>query len=122
MKPFEALNEMRPYQINERIRARAFRGERLTMAVVDLDPGAFLPEHRHENEQLGFILSGSMSFRIGSDTRELRAGDTYVIPSNVPHEATVGPDGCTAVDVFAPVRADWEKLPRLDATPSTRWP
>lgn len=119
---FVALGDLRPYRINQGIHARAIRGERMTLAVVDLEPNSTLPEHHHENEQLGFLLSGSMTFRIGSDVRELEAGDTYVIPSHVPHEAKVGPDGCTAVDVFAPVREDWEKLPRLDAAPSTRWP
>ncbi len=31
------------------------------------------------------------------------------------------PDGCTAVDVFAPPRADWEKLERPDPFPPD-WP
>ena len=92
------------------------------MAVVDLDPDIALPEHRHENEQLGFILSGSMTMHIGGEVRTLRAGDTYTIPSNVPHDASAGPEGCTVVDVFAPIRADWEKLEHTEPAASTRWP
>ena len=118
---FRPLADLRPYQLREGVFARAIKGERVSLAVVDLEPGSTVPEHSHENEQLGFIVQGSMTFTIGGDKRELSAGDTYVIPSNVPHDAIAGPDGCTAVDVFAPVRADWEKLPRPDPSPG-RWP
>ena len=93
----------------------------MTLAIVDLAPNAVVSEHRHENEQLGFILQGSMTFTIGGEKRELRAGDTYVIPSNTRHDALAGPDGCTAVDAFTPPRADWEKLERPDPFPPD-WP
>jgi quercetin dioxygenase-like cupin family protein len=70
---------------------------------------------------MGFVVRGSMTMRIGDDMRELHAGDTYVIPSQVEHGAAAGPEGCTATDVFAPVRADWERAERLDPHPA-EWP
>ncbi|HEY0831715.1 MAG TPA: cupin domain-containing protein [Candidatus Dormibacteraeota bacterium] len=118
---FRPLAALRPYELREGVFARAIKGERMSLAVVDLEPGSTVPEHSHENEQLGFILQGSMTFTIGGDKRELSAGDTYVIPSNVPHDAVAGTGGCTAVDVFAPLRADWEKLPRPEPSPP-HWP
>jgi unsaturated pyranuronate lyase len=118
---FRPLAGLRPYHLREGVTARALKGERMTMAVVDLEPNSTVPLHSHENEQLGFILQGSMSFTVGGEKRELRAGDTYVIPRNVPHVAVAGSEGCTAVDVFAPVRADWEKLDRPDPFPPD-WP
>jgi quercetin dioxygenase-like cupin family protein len=121
VKTFESIGDLRPYAVFEGITARAVGGDRMTFAVVDLEPGAALPEHHHENEQMGLVISGTITMRIGSDKRELHAGDTYVIPSDVPHDAHTGPEGATVVDVFAPIRADWEKLPRLDPTPGI-WP
>ncbi|MDQ2942835.1 MAG: cupin domain-containing protein [Candidatus Dormibacteraeota bacterium] len=121
MKTFDSLRDIRPHALREGITARAVEGERMTMAVVDLDPGAVLPEHHHENEQLGFIIAGTMTMRIGGEKRELHAGDTYAIPSDVPHDAVAGPDGATVADVFAPVRADWREMKRTDAAPG-RWP
>jgi quercetin dioxygenase-like cupin family protein len=59
--------------------------------------------------------------RIGTEERELQAGDTYNIPSHVSHDAVAGPDGATVVDVFVPVREDWKKLDRLDPA-EPRWP
>jgi len=119
--PFESLNNIRPHQLGQGITARAIESERMTIAVVDLDPGAVLPEHHHENEQLGFVIAGSITMRIGTDKRELNAGDMYTIPSDVPHDAVAGPEGSTVADVFAPPRADWRDIARLDPVPG-RWP
>jgi quercetin dioxygenase-like cupin family protein len=118
---FRPIAEIRPHTLRDGVTARALTGERMTLAIVDLDPGSSVPEHHHENEQVGFILRGSMVFTIGGEKRDLVAGDTYVIPSNVPHDAVAGSQGCTAVDAFAPSRADWEKLERRDPFPPD-WP
>lgn len=121
MSTFHRLRDIRPHAIREGITARAVEGDRMTLAVVDLEPDAVLPEHHHEPEQLGFVIAGIITMRIGTEKRELHAGETYTIPSNVPHDAKAGPQGCTVADVFAPVRADWANLKRLDASPP-RWP
>jgi quercetin dioxygenase-like cupin family protein len=99
-------------------------GERITLAVVELDPGAVVAEHAYENEQLGIVLQGSMSFRVGDEVREFGPGGTWTIPSNTPHEATAGPDGAVVVDVFAPPRDDWAALEALEALEPRppRWP
>ncbi|HVS50351.1 MAG TPA: cupin domain-containing protein [Candidatus Dormibacteraeota bacterium] len=119
--PFESVNNIRPHQLGQGINARAIEAERMTIAVIDLDPGADLPEHHHENEQLGFVIAGSITMRIGTEQRELHPGDMYAIPSDVPHEALAGPEGCTVADVFAPPRADWRDMKRSDPVPG-RWP
>jgi len=121
MSTFESLRNIPPHAIRDGIIARVVNGDRLTMAVVDLTPNVTLPEHHHENEQLGFVITGVITMRIGSEKRELHPGDTYFIPSHVPHEALAGPDGCTVTDVFAPIRADWSELKRLNPEPG-RWP
>jgi quercetin dioxygenase-like cupin family protein len=112
---------MRPYKIWGSAVARAVNGERLTMALIDLDPSTLVPEHHHDNEQLGFVVQGSVTMVIDGDERELGVGETYSIRSNVPHSARTGPEGATVVDIFAPVRADWEKVQRLNPSPG-RWP
>ena len=121
MSAFDELSELRPLPIWEGIIARSVEGERITMAIVELDPGAVAAEHRHENEQLGIVLSGSLTFRIGDETREIGAGATYRIPPDTLHEATAGADGAVVIDVFAPPRADWLALEPLERRPP-RWP
>ena len=121
MSTFLELHRIRPHVLREGVHARAVTGERMTLAVVDLEPDATVPEHKHENEQLGFVISGTLTMRIGSEERELHAGDTYTIPSNVPHEATAGSEGATVVDAFAPLRADWADLERGEPSRG-HWP
>jgi len=108
-------------QVWDTVIARAIHGDRQSLAVVELDPNALVPEHQHENEQLGMVISGTLTFRIADETRELGPGDTWTIPSNVPHEVTAGPVGAVVIDVFAPVRADWEELEHSKPR-QPRWP
>ena len=121
MSAFERIEQMAPLPVWQGIAARMVSGERLTLAVVELDPGAVVAEHAHENEQLGLLLHGSMAFRIGDEERELGPGDTWTIPSSTPHEAVAGPEGAVVIDVFAPPRDDWAALEPLAAR-LPRWP
>lgn len=110
-----------PFRVADGVVARSVDGERVAFAVVELEPATVVPEHSHDNEQLGLVLSGSVSFRLGDDTRELAAGGTWRIPPNMPHEVHAGPEGAVVVDVFAPPREDWAALERIGGhTP--RWP
>ncbi len=110
MSAFRDLPGIPPLPIWDGIVARAVVGREMTLAIVELDPGAVAVEHAHRNEQLGLVLSGTMTFRIGDETREIGPGMTYDIPADVVHMATAGPDGCVVIDVFAPPRHDWEGL------------
>jgi quercetin dioxygenase-like cupin family protein len=121
MSTFQPLPNLRPVVLADGVTARAVNGERMTMAVVDLEPNAVVAEHRHENEQLGFVIRGSITMRIGDEMLELHAGDTYTIPSNVEHGAAAGPDGATVTDVFAPIRADWGDKEHVEPHPGD-WP
>ena len=121
MSAFDDLKRLGPQDIWERVSVRAVHGERITLGVVELEPNAHVPEHRHENEQLGIVLSGLMTFRVKDETRDLGPGETWTIPANVPHEATAGPEGAVVLDVFAPTRADWSQFaPQPPREP--RWP
>jgi quercetin dioxygenase-like cupin family protein len=88
---------------------------------VELAPGATVPEHRHAHEQLGMCIEGSITFTVDGERRELGPGGTWRIGSDLPHDAVAGPDGAVVVDIFSPVRADWDALPRSVPRPP-RWP
>lgn len=120
MDPLRDLSELELQQIWDGVAARAVHGERLTLAIVELDSHSVVPEHSHDHEQLGVVLRGSVTFRVGNEKRDLQAGGTWRIPSNVPHEVRAGPDGAVVVDVFAPTRDDWHERERLERRPW--WP
>ena len=121
MTAFRSIRDIAPLELAPGRAARAFAGERMTVAVVDLEPNAVAPEHHHENEQIGFVISGSLKFKVGEEERDLRAGDTYTIASNVTHRGVAGPDGATVCDVFVPIRAEWAQLKPKEPT-RPNWP
>lgn len=121
MSAFAKLSDLETLPIWDGVLGRAVQGAHITMGVLELEPHSVVPEHRHDNEQLGIVLRGSMTFTIGGEQRELTAGDTYTIPSNVPHGVTTGADGAVVIDVFSPVRQDWSRFePQPPRAP--RWP
>jgi quercetin dioxygenase-like cupin family protein len=121
MSAYLKISEVGPLAIWTGALARAVQGAHITMALVELSPDSIVPEHHHHNEQLGIVLKGSMVFTIGGERRELVAGDTYVIPCDVPHDVVAGPEGAVAIDVFSPVRADWAKFETGPPQPPS-WP
>jgi quercetin dioxygenase-like cupin family protein len=118
---FGDLSSFDVQRIWEGVHGRVVHGDRITMGVIELDANSVVPEHRHENEQLGMCLAGSLAFRVADESRELGPGETWSIPGNVPHEVHVGPDGAVVIDVFAPTRDDWREAPSVESR-ALRWP
>lgn len=122
MSVFTALADLDPQPLGPGVLARALHGERSSFLYAELEPGQALAEHAHDNEQLGMLLRGSMVFRVGDEVREVRAGDAWTIPADVPHEVQrTGEDGAVVIESFAPARADWLALDRIEPRP-LRWP
>ena len=121
MNVYQAVAKLKPTKVWDGVLARVVNGDRLSIGFVDIDPNAQVPENTHENEQVGFVLRGSVTMVVEGQSRELRVGETYTIASQVPHSAKAGADGVSVVDVFAPVRADWKTKPTVEPFPG-RWP
>lgn len=88
---------------------RLISTERMMLAQVFLDKGCIVPQHSHENEQLTYILSGTLRFFLGEDESEVvdvGAGEVLHLPSWLPHKAEALEDTLD-VDIFCPPRQDW---------------
>jgi quercetin dioxygenase-like cupin family protein len=105
----------------ETVRGRRIQGERLTLTVVELAPNAVVPEHRHEQEQLGMVITGEVDFTVDGETRHLGPGGTWRCLSFKPHQVTAGPDGAVVLDIFNPVRDDWDDRAIVEGS-VPRWP
>jgi quercetin dioxygenase-like cupin family protein len=81
-------------------------GQEIMLARVLMKKGCIVPEHRHHNEQLTYVLEGALKFWIDGREIVVHAGETLCIPSNMPHRAEALED-TVDLDVFAPPRADW---------------
>ncbi len=103
------------------VRARRVVGERITLAVVEIDPSSIVPVHQHEAEQVGIVIQGDVEITIGAETRHVVAGGGWRILSGLPHGVTAGPDGAVIIEAFNPVRSDWDGLPVIDGS-TFGWP
>ena len=106
---FFRWEDMPKETVNELLDRRLVTGERIMLAHVYIKKGCIVPRHRHENEQLTYILEGALRFWLGEEPGEeriVRAGEVLVIPSNVLHKAEALEDTLD-LDVFSPPRQDW---------------
>jgi quercetin dioxygenase-like cupin family protein len=81
-------------------------GDKLMLARVIMKRGAHVPLHHHHNEQVTYILEGSLKFAVDGKEIIVRAGEVLCIPPNMPHEAWALEDTID-LDVFDPPRQDW---------------
>lgn len=100
--------ERAPKELAPGVVARTFWGERMLMAVVDLDPGAVVPLHSHPHEQCGIVLAGRLELTVAGESRWLEPGEVYVIPGGVEHSARAGEAPTRVLDVFSPVREEYK--------------
>ena len=68
-----------------------------------------MPGHSHPYEQTGYLLSGKIMLRIGSEVHEMKPGDSWCIPADVEHRADILEDSA-ALEIFSPPREDYLKF------------
>ena len=96
-------------ELKDGVQRRFVSTERMMIAHIDFDEGAVVPRHEHENEQLTYILEGTLRFWLGDDESQVvdvHAGEVLHIPSWVPHRAEAL-ERTLDCDIFCPPRQDW---------------
>ena len=88
------------------VRRTLTEGERMMLIEVTLAQGTVVPLHTHPHEQIGYLASGRLLWELGDERRELAAGDSWLVPSNVPHQVTAL-DPSVAIDIFSPPREEY---------------
>ncbi|HJX61560.1 MAG TPA: cupin domain-containing protein [Dehalococcoidia bacterium] len=88
------------------VRRTLTEGERMMLIEVTLAQGAVVPPHTHPHEQIGYLASGRLLFEVGDERRELTAGDSWLVPSNVSHQVTAL-EPSVAIDIFSPPREEY---------------
>ena len=85
-------------------------GKNMNVLHWNMADGSVVGLHTHPQEQFGYVIKGGFHLTIGDKTYELREGDAYLVPADVPHEF-VAVGETEAIDVFAPVKTEfpWDK-------------
>ena len=101
-------NDIAEQRVNENITRKMFWGENIMVTRWELAPNTALPVHDHVSEQVTMVQEGSVTLVFpGEEKVTLRSGDMLVIPPSKPHGVEVGPQGCTVMDLFSPLRQDF---------------
>ena len=90
------------------VKIRTFWGKEMLLSLVDVDANTTIPMHSHLHEQAGTIISGELEITISGEKRVFKKGDTYIIPGNVQHEAVTGNKPVQVLDIFSPVREEYQ--------------
>lgn len=72
-------------------------GASASLWLVEMGPNARGPEHAFVSEVLWTLTAGTAEVTVAGETSQVGAGDTAVLPADVPRTWTAGPDGFTAL-------------------------
>ncbi len=81
-------------------------GESIMMAHVKLDEGAITKPHRHDFEEILYVVSGRWRVSFGGREFVLEANQSLVIPANVEHSSVAEAD--TVAIACTNHRPEWE--------------
>ena len=93
-------------KVTEMISRKIVTGEREMLAQIYLKRGCIVPNHKHESEQITYVLRGALKFLINGEEITVREDEVLHIPSWVEHQAEALED-TFELDLFAPIRQDW---------------
>ncbi len=93
-------------KVTDMLSRKIITGEKEMLTQIYLKSGCIVPMHNHEAEQMTYVLSGSMKFKVNGEDIVVRAGDVLHIPSWLPHQAEALED-TFEMDIFSPIRYDW---------------
>ena len=95
-------------RVREGVERKAFSGEGATVALNRLQPGHEPRPHSHPNEQIAYVISGTIDFHIGDEVVRVSGGGLLVIPPNANHwGVVVGDEPVLNLDVFTPKRSEY---------------
>lgn len=106
MRGFFALTKLPEEKVTDQITRRVLAGDKEMIVWWSMKAGAHAAAHAHPHEQIFWMISGRMEFRLGDEKRTCGPGDLAVIPGGVEHEAWF-PEDSEVIDIFAPPREDF---------------
>ena len=93
-------------QMNPKVSRKVVHSGQMTIARLLILKDAVVPEHHHINEQVANVEKGALLFRVDGVEQVVSAGESLVIPPNVPH-GVVALEDTVVTDLFTPRREDW---------------
>ena len=93
-------------KVTEVISRKIVTGEREMLSQIYLKRGALVPMHKHESEQLTYVMQGALRFLVGGEEAIVREGEVRGLFAWIEHQVEALDDTLT-LDIFSPIRHDW---------------
>jgi quercetin dioxygenase-like cupin family protein len=93
-------------QVTDKLSRKLISGRNVMLAQVFLKKGCVVASHKHESEQLTYILKGLMELTLPDGKVRLAEGQVLLIPPNLEHSA-IALEDTVDLDIFSPIRIDW---------------
>lgn len=74
-------------KVTAMVSRKVVTGDRQTMVQVYLKRGAHVPVHRHDGEQMVYVLQGAVRWAVGGREMIVSEGEVLHVPSRVSHQA-----------------------------------
>jgi len=82
--------------------------DKIMMVNVKFDKDGIGAMHYHPHTQVTYVAEGKFEVTVGDETKIVKKGDSFFIPSNVMHGVICVEEGIL-IDVFSPMREDFLK-------------
>lgn len=102
--------ELRPLEDCAGVRHWGVSLDRTMLTYFELDPNVRFELHRHDSEQITFVLEGTLFFEIDGRTSAVESGEVVAIPSRVPHVVFTGDAMVKAIDAWSPIVEEYVKI------------
>jgi len=64
---------------------RYFQSEKMSFEYYDVDEGASIHEHSHQEEEVWHVIEGTLEVTIDGEKFVAGRGTAAIVPSNMPH-------------------------------------
>ena len=104
------LNDFQFTELVPGANSRLINGRGVMLSFISMNPNIFFRHHSHPEEQVMTVLRGYSDQIVMDTIIRLEKGDVVDLPTNIVHGGTMGPQGCDAIDIFFPPRADYLEI------------
>jgi quercetin dioxygenase-like cupin family protein len=81
----------------------SMEGKNVQFTWFDVPANTNFPNHKHDSEQITYVLEGELFFKSEDSVYKLSKGDCILVPGNITHEVWTEKSSAKAIDAWSPV-------------------
>ena len=80
-----SLKDLVDYQAGQVVSKTLVQNEKVSMTIFSFDKGEEISKHAAAGDAMVTVLDGKGRFTVGEDVFYLEAGETLIMPKDIPH-------------------------------------